>query len=105
MDFKGCFFVHEESGPCKFVSKENGKIKVELFHSPLKRQLLKVKQKEDIIRHKLFDQTRVYVELEDGWRMGRVVMYYDKDDGTIDYRIQFPNDKYEVFSERDIFAR
>ena len=94
-----CFYNHAEAGPCKFVSKEKGKINVEFFLSPIHKEILKVKQKE-IKRLKLFDQTRVYVKLEDGWRMGRKVMWYDDEsgDGTYNYRIQFPNKQFEELS-------
>ena len=94
MYISGCFYNHAEAGPCKFVSKEKGKNKVELFHSPLHKEIFEVKQKE-IKRLQLFTHTRVYVELDDGWRMGRVVMYYTNSDGTYNYEIQFPNQQWK----------
>jgi len=98
------FVIHDDYGPVKVVSLNENHCEIELFISPMNQKTIKVNKKE-VKYYKLYKQTRVYVELNDGWRMGRIIMDYDNPDGSYDYKIQFPNQEYLEFSEKEIFCR
>lgn len=53
----------------------------------------------------LSPQTRVYARGAQQTRVGRVVDYFQQQDGLINYEIRFPNGKLEDFSERALFVR
>ena len=71
------FVIHDDYGPVKVVSLNKNYCEIELFISPMNQKTIKVNKKE-VKYYKLYKQTRVYVEFHDGWRMGRIVMDYDK---------------------------
>ena len=100
---KDCFYRHHKLGPCKFVSEEGGKIIVEFFYSALRRKKVEVK-KNEIERLILLEHTRVFVESNDLWKTGNIIMDH-KDDGTITYDVQFPHQQYDNFPEQEIYTR
>lgn len=53
----------------------------------------------------LTNQTRVYYYNEDNWTIGRVIDKDILDNNSIDYEIQFPNNKKVWISEKSIYVR
>ena len=104
MFYKNCIYIHEKFGPCKFVSEEQGKIEVELFYSILRRKRVKVDLNEFEGRL-LVEYTRVFVESDDFWKTGNILMDYKNDDGTMTYEVQFPNNKHQMNHEQEIYCR
>jgi ATP-dependent helicase HepA len=100
----GKFVCDTQFGPSKVLSVDGSRYEVEYFISPWNRKKWTV----DINRVKplrLFEQTRVYVKDANRWRMGRVIMAHEIDQGGFDYDIQFPNKHTKRFQEEDIYCR
>ena len=79
MFYKDCIYIHKKFGPCKFVSEEGGKIIVEFFYSALRRERVEVK-KDEIKREILLEYTRVFVESNDLWKTGNIIMDHKNDE-------------------------
>lgn len=77
---------------------------VEFFISPWKRTKLKVSLPPRAA-HALFRQTRVFVESDGRWRMGRIEMDYARPDGGYDYQVRFPNKVVAEFPGETLFVR
>jgi ATP-dependent helicase HepA len=98
-------FVVSERGLAKVVGIDGEKYTIEYFISPWKRERISV-ELGSATPERLYQQTRVYVELNDRWRMGRIILAHDQVGGTYSYDIQFPNQQVlRGFSEDNIYCR
>ncbi len=100
----GRFVSDRNFGPAKIVGIEGGKYKVEYFISPWKRKIVSTAS-ASLEHPQLYKQSRVYIENNGRWRIGRVVYAEQRSDGAFDYEVRFPNDIVESFSEELIFTR
>ena len=74
MFHKDCIYIHKTFGPCKFVSEDHDGIKVELFHSIVRRETKEgLREDEFSIQRLLVENTRVFVESGDFWVSGNVI--------------------------------
>lgn len=101
----GKFVADNVYGPAKVIGYEGDKHILEYFISPWNRKKVTVNL-ASVKPLRLFEQTRVYVEVNNNlWRMGRVILAHKKDNGWYDYDIQFPNKRIQRFSEEDLYCR
>lgn len=92
-------------GAGKVVAVEAGRYKIEYFYSPWKKQTISQGAPVDI--YELTPKTRVYVELEDGWKAGQVKTVYRSrtQGGSNEYEIEFLHRQPLRLQERYIFCR
>lgn len=104
----GCFInTFDDSYLGKIINISGNIVEVEFFHS-ITNSLNKTYRLNEIKRAKLWDHTRVYIPLVNNmWRIGRVINHQREInvDGTITYEIQFPNNDFEYFNEKDLYVR
>ena len=105
MDLVGKFVLDSRAGPAKVVALEGNRYKIEYFISPWNRKQIVVSLNSAFKPFRLYVQTRVYVEVSGRWKIGRVVLAHDVDDGGYEYDVQFPNNQYQRYSERDLNCR
>lgn len=77
---------------------------VSVFYSASKRELLPIKTAE-LLRAYLSRHTRVYLEGDGKFRVGRVINYLRNEDGSIEYEVKFPNGEIVDCAEREINVR
>lgn len=77
---------------------------VSVFRSIRKTEILELEVSQ-LQRGYLSPQTRVYVRDGNRTRVGRVVGYFQEENGLIAYEIRFPNGKVEDFGERVLQVR
>lgn len=100
----GQFVESKSFGFGKVVNIEDNHLVVEFFISPWKRTTTKFAKRSSVTK-RLPRQTRVFVEDDGKWRMGRVEMEFQRDDGGYDYEIKFPNRVKEDISGEQLFVR
>jgi ATP-dependent helicase HepA len=105
MSLIGKFVSDLRYGPAKVIASEGEKYIIEYFLSPWNRKQITTTIRKSYEPVPLFEQTRVYVEIENRWQVGRIATVYDREDGGYDYRIQFPNQQYRDHSEEDLYCR
>ena len=99
------FYVTPDLGIGKLISGDHCLAQVRLFHS-IARQEVRGYPPAALKRIQLQQETRVYVDTGQGWRIGRVVDQYGQlDDGGYDYLVQFPNRQFQRCSERELEVR
>lgn len=104
MTLIGKFVSDRRFGPAKVIAAEGDKYKIEYFLSPWNRkQVIASIGKSKPLR--LYEQTRVYVERNDRWQMGRIVLAHLRDDDGYDYDVQFPNKELRRHSEAELYCR
>lgn len=104
MTFIGQFVESRENGFGKIIDSKDGKYVVEFFISPWKRTSQIVSLKASMVK-RLPRQTRVFVENNGKWRMGRMEMEISRDEGGYDYRVRFPNRLEEEIPGEELFVR
>lgn len=104
MSLLGQFVESRTLGYGKVIEEASGELVVEFFVSPWKR-VTKTIRDQKYSAKPLLRQMRVFVESEEGWRMGRVRMEFDRPGGGFDYDIQFPNQKKEEIPGENLFVR
>lgn len=88
----------------KLDSAADGICVLKIFHSILRTDT--VEQPIDALeRAYLSPQTRVYVQQDEGFRVGRVTNYLRQENGLIDYEVRFPNGRQADFSELLLHVR
>jgi len=99
----GKFVADERHGPAKVVGFIEGKHAIEYFISPWNRKQSTVNL-GSAKPLRLFEQTRVYVEIRGQWRMGRVILATRNP--AMDTNIcQFPNKMVQRISEEELYCR
>ncbi len=88
----------------KLTSFTGGRCAVSVFHSMLRSEQIEFSI-EKLTRAYLSRQTRVYVEQNGSFQVGRVIDYFIRDDGLVDYEVRFPNGRHADFSETRLFLR
>lgn len=98
-------FVHDcRLGPAKVIEIQGGRYKLEYFYSPRNRKIGWVaSETAESIRLPL--QTRIYVEENGWWRVGRVRAVHPRTDKGCDYTVEFPNNQRNRYSEQDVYCR
>ena len=91
-------------GVGKLESAADGHCAVSIFHSILRTETVELKI-EDIQRAYLSPQTRVYIQEDERFRVGRVTDYLLQENGLVTYEVRFPNRKERDLSELDLFVR
>lgn len=100
----GKFVSDKRYGPAKVIAAEENKYRIEYFLSPWNRKSIVTSLgKAEPLR--LYAQTRVYVESDGRWRMGRIDLAHQREDGGYDYDVQFPNKQVRRFPEKELFCR
>ena len=93
------------SGVGKLQSVENKQGLVSIFYSIVRSENVRLPLAK-LGRAYLSPQTRVYVSLDDRFKVGRVVDYWGRNDaGLIEYEIRFPNGNIAKLCESEIFLR
>lgn len=100
----GKFVSDKKYGPAKIIAVEGDQCKVEYFISPWNRKAV-VKNLGNAALLRLYEQTRVYVERDGLWQMGRITLAHSRDDNGYDYDVQFPNKVLRRFPEEEIYCR
>jgi ATP-dependent helicase HepA len=77
---------------------------VSVFHSLLHSELVEFSVNE-IARAYLSPQTRVYVEKDGRFRVGRVTHYLIHDNGLVAYEVRFPNGHQADLNKTKLFVR
>jgi ATP-dependent helicase HepA len=92
-------------GPGKVVTVDGNRYKIEYFYSPWKKQT--ISQSAPVDAYELTPKTRVYVDLEDGWKAGQVKTVYRSrtSGGDTEYEIEFLHRAPMRLSERYVFCR
>ena len=92
-------------GPGKVVAVEANRYKIEYFYSPWRRQT--ISQSTPVVAYELTPKTRVYVDLEDGWKAGQVKAVYRSrtQGGGNEYEIDFLHQPSVRLPERYLFCR
>ena len=77
---------------------------VSVFHSIIRSEIVSFPI-ASLTRAYLSPQTRVYVQIDDRYRVGRVSDYLVNDDGLVTYEVRFPNGNVRDFSEVYLYLR
>ncbi len=100
----GRFISSPKYGPAKIIGREGSSYKIEFFLSPWnRRQVVATLNRPEYLQ--LYEQTRVYVERNGNWNMGRISLCHKRDDGGYDYDVQYPNRQIRRHPEEDLYCR
>ena len=88
----------------RLVSVAGGRCTVSAFYSVLRSELSEFPLK-DLVHAYLSPQTRVFVEQDGRFRVGRVTNYLIRNNGLVEYEVRFPNGRQADFSETRLFVR
>lgn len=91
-------------GVARLVELSPTEALVEWFHSVGRSETESVSP-ASIIRARLAEETRVYIESEHGWRVGRVRGIDAASDGTFDYEVRFAKRESGWVNETDLRTR
>lgn len=105
MTLIGKFVSDRRFGPAKVIAAEGDKYKIEYFISPWNRKQVIASINKSTETLRLYEQTRVYTEIDGQWQMGRVILAHQRDDSGFDYDVQFPNQQYRRHSEVELYCR
>lgn len=88
----------------KLLTLQNGLAEVSIFYSAahIETELF---SESGLSRAYLSPETRTFVREDDRWRVGRVKDYLLRNDGLVEYQIQFPNGKMRDVVESELFVR
>ena len=99
----GQFFLHRKFGLVRCLNNGGDTIDVELFISPTKSKRLTL-PKGDLNRFCLQEQTRVFVQTDNGYRTGRVIAS-NCGEANYQYIVQFPNNRQSTLPEQYLRVR
>ncbi|SEH06415.1 protein DpdE [Candidatus Venteria ishoeyi] len=88
----------------KLVAVEGRRVTVRFFYS-IMHQEEQDYALEQIKHFYLHPHTRVYIRINEEWRVGRITNYDQQEDQTIEYDVRFPNRELEYFSETELEVR
>lgn len=101
----GRFVWYANLGPGKVVSADGDRYRVEYFYSPTRKQTI-FQSNQQVLAYELPPKTRVYVELDDGWKAGQVkAAYRSRTNGAYEYEIEFLHRSAMRVPERDVYCR
>ena len=100
----GKFVADQRYGPSKVTAVEATGHRLEYFISPWNRKVV-VAKIGNATPLRLYEQTRVYVQLDGVWNMGRIIIAHQRNDGGYDYDVGFPNKKVLRLQEELLFCR
>jgi ATP-dependent helicase HepA len=103
--FIGRFVWIPNLGPGKIIAVEPNRYKVEYFYSPWKRRT--ISQDTEFVPYELSPKTRVYIELDGGWKTGQVNAVYRSRTkfGGNEYGIEFLRRPPLRIHEKFVFCR
>ena len=102
----GRFVRLQTFGPGKVVSVESNRYKVEFFYSPWKKQTIS-QNEQNVAAYDLPLKTRVYVNLDDGWKAGQIKAIHRVRTfgGGNEYDVDFLHRPSLRLHERYVFCR